>query len=146
MARSRIRSSSDFRAIYGGKSSVRNRELTVYYREAPDGISRLGLSVGRRLGNAVARNRIKRVLREVFRVQGDAIPRALDLVGEEYVTSPDGERHAWRSELCGRLVAMQARHDGSWINRNSPRWWEGNPILATAYALLTLHAALPPAD
>lgn len=106
MARSRIRSSADFRAIYGGKRSVRNRELTVYYREAPDGVSRLGLSVGRRLGNAVARNRIKRVLREVFRVQGDAIPRALDLVVIPRSFRTAADYHAMtRSfvDLMGRL-------------------------------------------
>lgn len=80
MARSRIRSPADFKAIYGGKRSIRNRDLTIYHRAAPGGAARLGLSVGRRLGNAVVRNRIKRVLREVFRIHGGAIPAALDLV------------------------------------------------------------------
>ena len=51
---------------------------------------------------------------------------------------------AWRAEVCGRLVAMQSKIDGSWTNQNSPRWYEGNPLLATSYALLALEAALPP--
>lgn len=38
---------------------------------------------------------------------------------------------------------MQSKIDGSWTNANSPRWMEGNPLLGTAYALLTLDAALP---
>ena len=42
----------------------------------------------------------------------------------------------------GHLKAMQ-RQDGSWLNANSPRWWEGNPVLATAYALLALDSAAP---
>ena len=78
--RSRIRSTADFKAIYAARRSVRNRELTVYYRPAPAGVARLGLSVGRRLGNAVVRNRIKRVLREVFRLESATIPQPLDLV------------------------------------------------------------------
>ena len=41
-------------------------------------------------------------------------------------------------------MAMQSPEDGSWVNHNAPRWWEGNPVLATSYALLTLGAALPP--
>ena len=72
-----------------------------------------------------------------------AMARALDLYGQEVVVDGEGVEHAWRAELCGRVIAMQSKADGSWINRNSPRWWEGNPTLATAYAMLTLGAAKP---
>lgn len=69
--------------------------------------------------------------------------QALTLVGIEHVVDGAGHTHMWRNELCGRVVSMQSKVDGSWINANSPRWMEGNPILGTAYALLTLDAALP---
>jgi hypothetical protein len=69
--------------------------------------------------------------------------QALDLLDVESLTDGAGIEHAWRAELCGRVVSMQSKLDGSWINRNSPRWYEGNPLLGTAYALLTLDAALP---
>lgn len=69
--------------------------------------------------------------------------KALDLYGEETIVDAQGKEHAWRKELAGRLVAMQRKDDGSWINENSPRWWEGNPVLATSYALSTLGTALP---
>jgi hypothetical protein len=69
--------------------------------------------------------------------------RALDLYGNDTVTDAAGVAQPWRKQLCGRLVAMQRRTDGSWINANSPRWWEGNPVLATSYAMLTLDAARP---
>ncbi len=69
--------------------------------------------------------------------------RALDVLGEDVLVDGAGKPHAWRNELCGRLVAMQDKTDGSWLNRNSPRWYEGNPVVATAYALLTLDAARP---
>ena len=69
--------------------------------------------------------------------------QALTLVGIEHVVDGAGHTHAWRNELCGRVVSMQSKVDGSWINANSPRWMEGNPLLGTAYALLTLEAALP---
>jgi squalene-hopene/tetraprenyl-beta-curcumene cyclase len=68
--------------------------------------------------------------------------QALDGLGAERIVDGSGREHAWRSELSGRLVAMQSKVDGSWINHNSPRWYEGNPVLATAYALLTLREAL----
>jgi squalene-hopene/tetraprenyl-beta-curcumene cyclase len=72
--------------------------------------------------------------------------RALAVFGEPTLVDGAGVAHDWRAELCGRLLAMQDRTDGSWLNPNSPRWYEGNPILATAYALLALDAALPPAS
>ena len=47
----------------------------------PDsGPARLGLVVSRRVGNAVARNRVKRVCRECFRLRVVAIPEGIDLV------------------------------------------------------------------
>ncbi|TDJ68571.1 MAG: hypothetical protein E2O39_13000 [Planctomycetota bacterium] len=67
--------------------------------------------------------------------------RAIDLYGVDVVVDADGREQPWRDQLCGRLLAMQSKLDGSWVNVNAPRWWEGNPILATAYALLTLDAA-----
>jgi len=69
--------------------------------------------------------------------------KALDLFHEEVIVDGAGVRHAWRPELAGRLIAMQSQGDGSWVNGNAPAWWEGNPVLATAYALLTLEAARP---
>ena len=70
-----------------------------------------------------------------------SMSKALALFGVEQWTSPGGELVRWREQLAGRLLAMQ-RADGSWVNENSPRWWEGNPTLATAYAVLALEATL----
>ncbi|MBM3975943.1 MAG: hypothetical protein FJ299_03000 [Planctomycetes bacterium] len=71
-----------------------------------------------------------------------SMARALDLYGADTLTDRAGAVHAWRAELAGRMSSLQ-RQDGSWKNDNSPRWWEGNPVLATSYALLTLSYARP---
>lgn len=71
------------------------------------------------------------------------LAQALALLGNDTLRDSAGVEHAWRQEVCGRVVSMQSKTDGSWTNRNSPRWMEGNPLLGTAYALLTLDAALP---
>lgn len=68
-----------------------------------------------------------------------AMARALDAWGEETLTDGRGGRHAWRRELCLKLVALQ-REDGSWVN-SADRWYEGNPYLVTAYALLAIQTA-----
>lgn len=46
----------------------------------------------------------------------------------------------WRDELIKKVVSLQ-KVDGSWVNTNN-RFWEGDPVLSTSYALLTLEYAL----
>jgi squalene-hopene/tetraprenyl-beta-curcumene cyclase len=65
--------------------------------------------------------------------------RALHAFGEPTVTDSKGAKHNWRMDLTTRLLELQ-REDGSWTNE-SDRWLEGDPVLVTAYALLTLQQA-----
>jgi squalene-hopene/tetraprenyl-beta-curcumene cyclase len=62
--------------------------------------------------------------------------KALATLGEAQLVDADGQSHDWRADLAQHLIASQ-KPDGSWINDN-PRWLEGDPNLATAYALLAL--------
>ncbi len=66
-----------------------------------------------------------------------SMARALDLLGEETIVDADGTPRSWRAELARKVLSMQ-REDGSWVNERNERWWEGVPLLATSYALLTL--------
>ena len=65
------------------------------------------------------------------------IAEALSTAKLTTLNTPDGVEHDWRAELGAQLVAMQ-QEDGSWVNNDAPRWWEGNPILCTAYAVSAL--------
>jgi ribonuclease P protein component len=82
--RGRITRSGDFDAVYRRGRSSANRHLVVYAfaRETGDqaGESRLGLSVSRRVGGAVQRNRVKRVLRESFHEVARDLRPGVDLV------------------------------------------------------------------
>ena len=76
--RSRLSRSSDFQRIYRQGSSTASRFLVLYWFKRPaepgDEGPRLGLSVSKKLGGAVVRNRIKRLLRERPAIVGLAAP------------------------------------------------------------------------
>lgn len=66
--------------------------------------------------------------------------KALSLAGTDALATPSGEPIPWKRQLTGKLTALQ-RPDGSWVNPDNT-FWEGDPILVTAYAVLTLEYAL----
>ncbi len=82
--RSRLSRSSDFQRIYRQGSSTASRFLVLYYFKRPvtagEESPRLGLSVSKKLGGAVVRNRIKRLLREAFRATQEQLVEGYDYV------------------------------------------------------------------
>jgi ribonuclease P protein component len=80
--RNRLSRSRDFDAVYRQGRSTSTRFLVLYWfeREEDPGEPRLGLAVPRAAGNAVARNRIKRQLRELWRTRLERIPAGRDYV------------------------------------------------------------------
>ncbi len=64
------------------------------------------------------------------------VARTLGAVGQPELKTLDGRSHDWARELSGVILSLQSE-DGSWINRND-RWWEDDPLLVTAYAMIAL--------
>ena len=81
---SRLSRSSDFQRIYRRGSSTASRFLVLYSFKRPVGTGdespRLGLSVSKKMGGAVVRNRIKRLLREAFMARAHDLSDEYDLV------------------------------------------------------------------
>lgn len=63
--------------------------------------------------------------------------RTLRASGQPTVRTSSGIRHNWRRDMVNTL-AWRCRANGSWINRGNSAWLEGNPIMATTYAVLAL--------
>ena len=108
--RRRLSRSAEFERVYRQGRSKANRFLVLYAfpREdprpdaAPDG-PRLGLSVSRRVGGAVDRTRVKRVLREAFWAEAERLPDGSDYV---VVARPDARDLAEREGMSGIRIAL----------------------------------------
>ena len=79
----RLRKKAEFDRVYSARESSADGRLIVYALARKSGRSRVGVSVGKRLGSAVIRNRYKRTLREAFRKSQYELP-----VGYDYVLIP----------------------------------------------------------
>jgi len=97
-----------FAAVYARRCRAARGPLVVFGVRNELGHPRLGLSVGRRVGSAVKRNRLKRMLRESFRLLRHELARAggknVDLVITVHPHEELGQGEYQR--LLGELVAM----------------------------------------
>ena len=77
-----VRKRSEFERIQSSGSRVNTERFVLIMARQSDvsGVARLGITASRRIGNAVARSRAKRLVREAFRATSDLFPPALDLV------------------------------------------------------------------
>lgn len=75
-----LRKQAEFQRVYARKRSVSNDWLIVYGCENDLSHLRLGLSISRKVGNSVHRNRIRRLYREAFRLTRQEMPYHLDII------------------------------------------------------------------
>jgi ribonuclease P protein component len=109
--RRRLSRSAEFERVYRQGRSKANRYLVLYAfpREGDDAPSgdeegpRLGLSVSRRVGGAVDRTKVKRVLREAFWTEAERLPTGSDYV---VVARPDSRDLAEREGMPGVRTAL----------------------------------------
>lgn len=77
----RIKKNNDFQLVFKRGKSTANRQFVIYILKKPNqGNFRFGLSVSKKIGNAVTRNRIKRLIREAFTQLKADLPNEYDFV------------------------------------------------------------------
>lgn len=76
----RIKQNYEFRRLYRRGKSAASPYLVVYAMKTRRSCNRIGLTVSPKLGGAVVRNRIKRLLREAYRLQEHEICQSYDFV------------------------------------------------------------------
>lgn len=75
-----LRKTREFNLVYRGGKRLHGKGFALIYLTAEQPASRLGISVQKKVGNAVRRNRIKRIVRETFRLHREIFPRSSDIV------------------------------------------------------------------
>jgi ribonuclease P protein component len=110
--RRRLSRSAEFERVYRQGRSKANRFLVLYAFPREEGAGdgpRLGLSVSRRVGGAVDRTRVKRVLREAFWEEATRLPEGSDYV---VVARPEALGLAEREGMAGVRTALAELVDG----------------------------------
>jgi ribonuclease P protein component len=75
-----IKKNEDFIKIYQNGKSKANRYLVMYIIKVEDDSSRIGISVSKKVGNSVVRHRVKRLIKESFRLHVDQIKTGYDII------------------------------------------------------------------
>jgi ribonuclease P protein component len=88
----RLRRAADFQRVRAERRSWGHPLLVLYVAPNDGQPTRLGISVGRRVGNAVVRNRVKRRVREAVRHRHAELPPGHDLV---FIARPPAATAAW---------------------------------------------------
>ena len=117
----RIRSSRDYRRVYGRGRRLHGAFAVLHVRANDEGHPRLGLTASRRVGGAVVRNRLRRRVREHYRqeVKRDLLP-AVDVVVHLKSAAAGADRRSFYSELS-RLFRTVARRGAGRPRRRGSR-------------------------
>ena len=111
----KLAKNKNFQAVYKGGKSISNRLLVLYMLPNHSLARKIGFAAGKRLGNAVVRNRVKRMMREAFRLNREKLPEGHDfiLVGRQPVVGVKSQEvMAAFLNLCGRIPRAYSERQG----------------------------------
>jgi ribonuclease P protein component len=98
--KNRIKKNEDFQKVFKHGKSMANRQFVIYMLGQPEEKEfRLGLSVSKKIGNAVTRNRIKRLVRQVFLEEKDSLKTGIDYIVIARKPASEMDYHEVKSSL-----------------------------------------------
>ncbi len=104
----RLRLAGDYERVYSAKQRFSDARLLVYAAVNTQAIVRAGFSVSKKHGGSVVRHRLKRLLREAFRLLRPELPSGLDLVVIPQVgTIATMQEYQWSLERLARKAARR---------------------------------------
>lgn len=104
----RLTDSSEFERVYRQGVAYRGKLFSVHAFPNESGTTRLGLSVSRKVGNAVVRNGLRRRLREVFKASYADVGSGVDLVVSARPAASGAGFDALREEFARALRKLGA--------------------------------------
>ncbi len=105
-----LRSGLNFERVYALKCKGADGVLLLFVARNDAAVTRIGLSVGRKHGGAVVRNRLKRLLREAFRLERSRLPSGLDLIAVP-LTADKASLAAYQASIAGLVRRLVKRLD-----------------------------------
>lgn len=105
-----LKENYEFRRLYQRGSSAVDRTMVIYCRKNRLGRNRLGITASVKLGHAVIRNRARRRLREVYRLNSSKLTQGWDIIlvaRSRTATAPFYNLQVAFLRLCGKLSLLK---------------------------------------
>lgn len=141
-----LRRNWEFQQVFRVGKSVSGREIVMYALRTRRKVARFGFSISKKVGCAVVRNRLRRRLREICRLEQKHLKTGFDLV---LVARSDAAASTYHD--LNQAFQQQAQRLGCWSEPNTPRGQAakaqpGGPLQPAADSRLPGHRPVSPAD
>ena len=104
-----IKHNYEFRRLYSSGKSAATGLIAIYCRRNRQGVSQLGITVSTKVGKAVVRNRIRRRLKEIYRLHEPVLRRGFDIVVVARVKSRDATYRQLEADFLRLLDKLDLR-------------------------------------
>ena len=108
-----LKGNRSFRRMYSKGKSAATATLVLYLRRNGAGENRLGLTVGTKVGKAVRRNRIRRRLREIYRLHEHELKQGYDVVIVARHKAAETDYHRLERDLLRAFEKLSLCREGS---------------------------------